>query len=244
MNNNPHKLPLEYPLRKAYTIYKKRALAIFQIVFILLFAHLTILIIYGIRKIIPYFIFISIFFIPILLIYFNYYKKKSNEQNINALTQLANINLSKSSLKGINLSEANLKGINLSGADLSNADLSRANLSNADLSRANLSNTDLNGANLKGASLTNTILNRTNFSDVNLNKANLKNASFFYADLNGASLIHTNLLGVNLSNTKVTKAYFGNNKGISEDIKIDLKRRGAIFKEFFKLLIIEIIQDN
>lgn len=90
----------------------------------------------------------------------------------------------------------------------------RANLSNVNLSYTNLSGKqlsviDLNSANLEHADL----------SGANLNFANLKNANLRSADLNNT----------NLMRAEVKNAVFGNNPGLSRGMRLNLKRRGAIF---------------
>lgn len=59
--------------------------------------------------------------------------------------------------------------------------------------------------------------------------ANLIRANLIGSDLKNASLIGANLIDADLSGANVEKARFGNNQGISEPIKLDLIRRGAIF---------------
>ena len=105
---------------------------------------------------------------------------------------------------------------NLSGVDLSDADLSGANLSGANLSGADLSGADLSGANLIGA---------------NLSDADLRSADLSDADLSGAYLMGADLIDANLSKTKVEKARFSSNSGISESMKQDLIKQGAIFED-------------
>ncbi|MEG4960237.1 MULTISPECIES: pentapeptide repeat-containing protein [unclassified Microcoleus] len=134
---------------------------------------------------------------------------------------LSRTNLSRTKLSDANLSDANLSGAYLSGADLSGADLSGADLSGADLSGADLSRTDLSRTNL---SRTNLI--RTNLSDADLRSADLSGADLRSADLNGADLS-----GADLSKTKVEKARFSSNLGISESMKQDLIKQGAIFED-------------
>ncbi len=97
------------------------------------------------------------------------------------------------------------------GQDLSGANLTATNLSGADLSGANLTAANLNGANLCSADL----------SGTNLTAANLTAAEFRLANLSNANLI----------NTSVENARFGYNQGISEELKRDLIRRGAIFED-------------
>jgi uncharacterized protein YjbI with pentapeptide repeats len=89
---------------------------------------------------------------------------------------------------------------------LSRAYLSRTDLTGADLSRAYLSRADLTGANLSYVNLT----------GANLTGANLKNANLICADLTDAV---------------VEKAQFGANLGLTEEMELDLKRRGAIFED-------------
>ncbi|MBE8989103.1 pentapeptide repeat-containing protein, partial [Nostoc sp. LEGE 12450] len=98
------------------------------------------------------------------------------------------------------------EGRNLSGADLSRANLSGADLSRADLSGANLSGADLSGANLSGTDLSG-------------------------ANLSGTDLSGANLSGADLSDTMVVNARFGENLGITENRKDDLKKQGAIFND-------------
>jgi uncharacterized protein YjbI with pentapeptide repeats len=121
-------------------------------------------------------------------------------------------NLSKATLSKVNLSEASLSGANLSGADLSGADLREASLSGANLSGADLSGADLSGAFLREASLSGTNLT----------------AFMSRADLSRADLNRTNLIDV-----KIKGARFGNNQGISDDMKKELDKQGAIFDDYF-----------
>jgi hypothetical protein len=109
-----------------------------------------------------------------------------------------------------------IKGRDLRGVDLSDADLSNADLGNADLGNANLSSANLSGANLSGAIL----------FHADLSNADLSNAILFHADLRGASLGDANLIGANVQETR-----FGNNQGISQPLKQDLIKRGAIFTD-------------
>jgi uncharacterized protein YjbI with pentapeptide repeats len=164
---------------------------------------------------------------------------------------LSGANLSRANLSGAILSRANLSGAilidtNLSGAILSGANLSRANLSGAILSRANLSgailiDTNLSGAilsranlsraHLRDADLSGAILSDANLSGVDLSDADLSGANLIGADLSGANLSDANLSGADLSGAVVEKARFGANVGLTEKMKLDLKRRGAIFED-------------
>jgi uncharacterized protein YjbI with pentapeptide repeats/DNA-binding Xre family transcriptional regulator len=145
---------------------------------------------------------------------------------------LSDAYLIEANLSGANLIEANLSGANLSGADLIEANLSGANLISADLISANLISADLSGAdlilaNLSGANLSGADLILANLGGADLILANLSGANLSGADLRGA-----NLRGADLSGADVEKTRFGDNQGISESIKLDLKQRGAIFEDY------------
>ncbi len=128
--------------------------------------------------------------------------------------------------------EADLSGVDLCSAILNRADLSRAILSNANLSGANLIAADLGDAILSDAILSDAILSRANLSNVNLSNANLSGADLSRADLSNAILSDAVLSRTDLSDAKVENARFGGlNEGIFEEMKLDLKRRGAIFFE-------------
>jgi len=175
-------------------------------------------------------------------------KKGANVRRVNldVVAGLSGASLSDADLSGVNrshadLSHADLSGANLSYADLSHADLSGANLSYADLSHADLSHAGLSGANLSGAKLSHANLIGADLRGVYLRGANLSGARLSRANLIGANLIGANLIGANLSrvylrNTDlsgavVEKARFGANSGLTEEMELDLKRRGAIFED-------------
>jgi uncharacterized protein YjbI with pentapeptide repeats len=170
---------------------------------------------------------------------------------------LTGANLTGANLTGANLTGANLTGAKLLIANLSGADLSGADLSRAYLSRAYLRNTaindktkldhkwrlvqeivthglrgrDLSGADLSRANLSGANLSDANLSDAYLSDANLSGANLSGANLSGANLSGANLSGANLSRTKVEKAQFRANLGISESMKQDLIKQGAIFED-------------
>ncbi len=175
---------------------------------------------------------------------------------------LRDANLSNADLSGANLSDADLSGANLRGADLSDADLHgvnplfttfraarleqhvlssailiNVNLISANLPRANLSNVnllgaDLSDANLSDANLSDADLLVADLSGANLSGANLSGANLRGANLRGANLRGANLRGANLNRAVVEKAQFGANLGLTEEMKLDLKQRGAIFEDF------------
>ncbi|MCD8489932.1 MAG: pentapeptide repeat-containing protein [Desertifilum sp.] len=122
------------------------------------------------------------------------------------------------------LSDADLSGANLAGADLSGAYLSNANLQGADLHRASLALANLSGANLQGANLQQANLSQANLSDTNLREANLSEA-----DLTGVGIAIANLTDTVFAGTKVERARFQDNTGLTEAMKLELMKRGAIF---------------
>ena len=149
---------------------------------------------------------------------------------------LSGVNLSHANLRDANLSRANLSRASLSLTDLSRTNLSRANLSLtdlslADLSRANLISADLSRANLIGANLRDADLSHANLISADLSRANLIGANLRDADLSHANLISADLSRANLISADVKNAQFGDNLGLTEEIQLDLKRRGAIFED-------------
>lgn len=169
---------------------------------------------------------------------------------------LSKANLSKANLRESNLIGADLRGADLRGSDLCGADLRGADLRGADLRGANLRESslsvaylsgssylraDLRGADLRGANLREAYLSEANLSEANLSRADLSGANLsevhligtnlIGANLIGANLIGANLIGADLSYTNVESARFANNLGISEDLKLDLINRGAIFDD-------------
>ncbi|NES18789.1 MAG: pentapeptide repeat-containing protein [Symploca sp. SIO3E6] len=164
---------------------------------------------------------------------------------IDIKTELAGANLSGFNLRGADLCEADLRETNLNGANLSGANLRGANLSGANLRGANLSGANLSGANLIEAILIEAILSGANFSGANLIEAIVtKTNKFIKTNFRRVYLIRyifslsvetineiflPILSDTNHSGAKVNNAQFGGSIGISEDMKRDLIRRGAIF---------------
>ena len=158
--------------------------------------------------------------------------QKTRRQNlrnailINVIFILRNAILRNVILRNADLRGADLRGADLSRAYLSRAYLSRTDLTGADLSRAYLSRADLTGADLSYVNLTGTNLRRANLRRVNLSHANLTGAN-----LTGANLKNANLICADLTDAVVEKAQFGANLGLTEEMELDLKRRGAIFED-------------
>jgi uncharacterized protein YjbI with pentapeptide repeats len=149
---------------------------------------------------------------------------------------LSGADLKGADLKGADLKGADLKGADLKGADLKSANLTGANLKSAyltraDLRSANLRSADLRSADLRGAYLSGAYLSATNLSHADLSRANLRFVNLSDADLSDADLIGADLRDADLSKTKVEKARFSSNLGISESMKQDLIKQGAIFED-------------
>lgn len=102
-------------------------------------------------------------------------------------------------------------GRSWAGVDLSGTNLAKANFIRADLTGANLSRAILSGA---------------DFSRANLSEANLRSADLTRANLQGAVL-----KGTNFEQAIVDRALFSDQAALPEQIKAELKQRGAVFIE-------------
>ncbi|WP_414516887.1 pentapeptide repeat-containing protein, partial [Nostoc sp. PCC 9305] len=69
-------------------------------------------------------------------------------------------------------------------------------------------------------------LSNADLSNADLSNADLSNADLRYADLRYADLSNAVLIG-----TIARDATFGKNKGLTENIKLDLEGRGATFDD-------------
>ena len=139
------------------------------------------------------------------------------------LVKLAGLN------PNIDLAGGNFLATKLNSLAASGADLSRANFRGADLTDADLSEANLNQAKFGGADLSGAYLGNANLREADLHRASLALANLIGADLTKANLAQANLSQVNLSSATVTGAKFSDNPGLSEEMKLNLKRRGAIF---------------
>ncbi|QKQ75599.1 pentapeptide repeat-containing protein [Nostoc sp. TCL240-02] len=142
---------------------------------------------------------------------------------------LSSAYLNRANLSAANLSAANLVDANLVDANLSAANLVDANLNHANLNRANLVDANLNHANLNRANLVDANLNHANLNHANLNRANLVDANLSAANLVDANLSDAILTDAILESTIVMDALFDGSIGLTEDMKRDLERRGAVF---------------
>ncbi|MDJ0660103.1 MAG: pentapeptide repeat-containing protein [Crocosphaera sp.] len=129
-------------------------------------------------------------------------------------------------LAGGNFLATELSAIELSGANLTHSNFRGANLTDADLSEAVLNYARFSGADLSGAYLGNANLQQGDFYRSSLALANL-----IGTDLRGANLQDANLSQTNLSGALVKGCQFGNNEGMTPEIKANLLERGAVFPE-------------
>ena len=134
-------------------------------------------------------------------------------------------------LQQANLSDANLLEANLTEANLQQANLRHAILLEANLYRVDLSYASLRGANLQQTNLRKANLHRADLSQVNLSQSMLQEACLNRANLSAAYLRNANLFKTDLRGAIVKAATFGNNLGLTEQDKSNLKRQGAIFQE-------------
>ncbi|WP_446717989.1 pentapeptide repeat-containing protein [Crocosphaera sp. Alani8] len=146
-----------------------------------------------------------------------------NTNDILELLKIVDLN-AQMDLAGGNFLATDLSGIELSGANLTRSNFRGANLTDADLSEAELSYTRFSGADLSGSYLSNTNLQHADFFRSSLALTNL-----IGADLRGANLQDANLSQANLSSALVEGAKFGNNEGMTAEIRTNLIEKGAIF---------------
>lgn len=147
---------------------------------------------------------------------------EAQTDNFLELAKLAGLNPLED-LAGGNFLGANLNGIALNGANLHRSHFRGAILTDADLSEANLSYAKLNGADLSGVYLEN-----ANLSYADLHNASLALGNAIAANFTGANLVGANLSNTNFSGAMVSQAIFGENSGLSDEVKQSLTERGAI----------------
>lgn len=172
--------------------------------------------------------------------------KGANLQDANLTgANLSGANFSKADLSQANLSHTNLEAASLYRVDLTKANLADANLKNANLGEANLKNANLSNTNLNcailrrvnlnqsiliGAQICRADLTRAKLVEADLSEANLAYAQIRHANLTKARLFKTNLRSANLFGSNVIDAIvkgakFGNNSGLSDDVRQCLKLR-------------------
>lgn len=147
----------------------------------------------------------------------------ANTSNLYELAELGNLDPLKD-LGGGSFLAAELSGVELSGARLSRTNFRGANLTDADLSEALLNYSRFSGADLSGAYLGN-----AQFVGADCYRASLALANLIGANLTGANLQEANLSQTNLAGARVTGAKFGENPGMTEEMKESLLERGGIF---------------
>jgi hypothetical protein len=148
---------------------------------------------------------------------------QADTQNLAEIAQIAGLNLKKD-LKGGDFLGAVLSGVELHRANLSRSNFRGAILTDADLSEANLSHGNFSGADLSGAYLESADLQYTDF-----HKASLALVNLIGTNLSHANLTQTNITNANLSGATVTETLFGDNPGMTDHLKENLKQRGAKF---------------
>ncbi len=136
--------------------------------------------------------------------------------------------------------------------EYSKQDLTNSNFSNRDFSRCNFMATKLNGctcehthfdaANLEDAQLYGASLTNATFCGTNLIHAQLVGADLTKADLSGANLEgadirrcifkQANLSNANLRDTNVKGSQFINCQGLTQDMRRDLRNKGASVSDF------------
>lgn len=141
------------------------------------------------------------------------------------LAELAELNPLED-LAGGNFIATDLSNITLAGADLYQTNFRGSNLTDADLSEANLSHARLSGADLSGAYLGNANLRYADFQRASLALSNLIGANLEGANLEGANLSQTNFSGANLN-----EARFGDNPGLTLELKGAILAQGGIFSD-------------
>jgi len=151
------------------------------------------------------------------------------------------LDISHHDLRGIALMNGNLRGANLSQASVCEANLCGADLSHTDLHGADLSGTYLCWADLHGANLREADLRDADLSCADLRETDLRGANLDWAILYGACLGRADLRGTSLDKTDVrgadlSWACFGEASD-SEQLKHQLWRRGAIFREAPKVRV-------
>jgi hypothetical protein len=124
----------------------------------------------------------------------------------------------------------NFLAVNLNSIELSSANLYRANFRGADLTDVDFNEANLSYARLSGADLSGAYLGNANLSYSDLHCASLALANLIGADLTGANLQEVNLSNANLSGATVSQAKFRNNPGLTEEVRLSLKERGAIIE--------------
>jgi len=160
---------------------------------------------------------------------------EEDRENFSELVKTAGLDPAED-FAGANLAEingvgCNMRSFNFSDADLSEADLSRADLREAKLMNAKLIRAKLIRADLSRADLTKAQLMDADFSYADIRNAILEEADLINTNLCDADLREANLTEANLNGANVENARFGNNAGLSEAMKADLRERGAIFTE-------------
>lgn len=125
----------------------------------------------------------------------------------------------------------------LTSRDFSHSDLTAIRLTGSNCDNSHFDGANLTEAEFSGASLNNATCSGTKFVRAMLVNATFRKSNLTYADFSGANLSRSIfdesiLVGCNFQNTDVTETQFLNCQGLTEDVKRDLRKRGAIVKSF------------
>ncbi|MEG3440427.1 pentapeptide repeat-containing protein [Pannus brasiliensis CCIBt3594] len=130
----------------------------------------------------------------------------------------------------VDLAGADLLATELSGVSLGGADLDRVNFRGANLTDADLSESIAVHANFKGADLSGALLGNADLKYADFYRASLALSNLIGSDLEGANLVEANLSRANLSGARVFGARFGDNEGMTDELRESLLDRGAVFE--------------
>jgi uncharacterized protein YjbI with pentapeptide repeats len=144
-------------------------------------------------------------------------------QNLKELCQLAGLE------SKLDLAGGNFLGATLSGEELSHTELVGCNFRGAILTDADFSESDLDYAILTGADLSGAYLESARLRYADFRKGSLALANLISSDLSRANLQGTIVNNANFSGAIVTDALFGDNPGMTVEMRQSLMARGAKF---------------
>lgn len=144
-------------------------------------------------------------------------------QKLKELCQLAGLE------SKLDLAGGNFLGATLSGEELSHTELVGCNFRGAILTDADLSESDLDYAILTGADLSGAYLESARLRYADFRKGSLALANLISSDLSRANLQGTIVNNANFSGAIVTDALFGDNPGMTVEMRQSLMARGAKF---------------
>lgn len=144
-------------------------------------------------------------------------------QNLQVLCELAGLE------PKLDLAGGNFLGVTLSGEELSHAELMGSNFRGAILTDVDLSESDLDYAIFTGADLSGAYLEAARLRHADFRKGSLALANLIGSDLSQANLQGTIVSNANFSGAIVTDTLFGDNPGMTAEMRQSLRARGAKF---------------